>query len=315
VEETSLDWLTAAFSTSSRQHLFNKKEKFMGRLLGIGACQMEINYGDVQANLDTLARHVKNIKFYSPWVKLICAPELIIPGMSPMEDTAQPIPGQITEFCANLAKQYEVYLVPGSMYERAEGGIFNTAPVFDSQGKLIATYRKMYPWRPHEKTVSGNRTVTFDIPGVGIVGLCICYDLWFPEVIRDLVWKGAEIILIPTLTGTQDRWQELILCRAAAVVNQCYVVSVNGLKPGGKGHSIIVDPEGRVVQRADQLPENMIAMLDLDHVTQVREYGTCGVSRVMSSYLHESHRFDHQSKARKKMSARKLIPGFSLDKI
>lgn len=287
----------------------------MSRLLGIGACQMETSYGDVQTNLDTLAGHVKTIKFFSPWVKLICAPELIIPGLSPMRETAQAIPGQITAFCSDLAREQGVYLVPGSIYEEAGNSIYNTAPVFDPQGELIANYRKMYPWRPHEKTVSGNRTVTFEIQGVCKVGLCICYDIWFPELLRDLVWKGAEIILVPTLTGTQDRHQELILCQAAAAMNQCYIVSVNGLKPGGKGHSVIVDPEGHIVQRADQLPENMIAMLDLERVSQVRQYGTCGVSRVMRSYFHESHRFEHQRKAFQESPAGKSILGFPRNEI
>jgi formamidase len=158
--------------------------------------------------------------------------------------------------------------------------------------------------------VSGDRTVTFEVPGVGTMGLCICYDLWFPEVIRDLVWQGAEVVLIPTLTGTQDRRQELILCRAAAMVNQCYIVSVNGLRPGGIGQSVIVDPEGNILQQTRQLPENMIAMLDLERVQQVRTYGTCGVSRTMASYFHESHRFDYQRKANQESPAAKSIPGF-----
>jgi len=268
----------------------------MSRLLGIGACQMKTTRGDIQTNLERLARHVRAVKFYSPWVNLICAPELIIPGMSPMKETAQPIPGQISEFCSDLAKSHGVYLIPGSIYEQTGDGIYNTAPVFDASGNLLTTYRKMYPWRPHEKTVAGSHTVTFEVAGVGVVGLCICYDLWFPEVIRDLVWKGAEVVLVPTLTSTQDRRQELILCRAAAAMNQCYIVSVNGLMPGGLGRSVIVDPEGRVVQEAGQLTENMMAMLDLDQVTHVRQYGTCGVSRVMASFFHESQRFDYQSK-------------------
>jgi formamidase len=282
----------------------------MSRLLGIGACQMETSYEDPQTNLDTLARHVAAIKFYGPWVKLICAPELIIPGMAKMAAAAQTIPGPITEFCANLAKEHEIYLIPGSLYETAEGKTFNTAPVFNPQGELVTTCRKLYPWRPHEKSSPGRQTVTFEVQGVGIVGLCICYDLWFPEVIRDLVWKGAEIILIPTLTGTMDRRQELIVSQAAAIVNQCYIVSVNASAPGGRGHSIIVDPEGQIVQHAGQLPENMIAMLDLERVTQVREYGTCGVSRVLSSYFHESHRFAHQREAYQHSPAGKLISGF-----
>ena len=285
----------------------------MSRLLGIGVCQMKTYAGKIQTNLDTLAEHVRTIKFYSPWVKLICAPELIIPGMSLMEETAQTIPGQITEFCADLARQYRVYLVPGSIYEKAGGKIFNTAPVFNPQGELVTSYRKMYPWRPHEKTDSGNQTVTFEIEGVGTVGLCICYDLWYPELIRDLIWKGAEIILVPTLTGTQDRWQELILSQAAAVVNQCYIISVNGLMKGGNGRSLIVGPEGQIMQNAGQLPENMIAMLDLERVSQVRQYGTCGVSRVLGSYFHESHRFDYQRKGCEMSSVAKSILDIPFD--
>jgi len=285
----------------------------MNRLLGLGACQMEMNKGDVKANLETLSRHIKKIKLYSPWVKLICAPELFLPGMSPMEKTAQVIPGDITSYCADLAKTHAVYLIPGSLYEKTEEGIYNTAPVFDPKGDLIATYRKMYPWRPHEKTVSGDHTVVFDIPGVGTMGLCICYDLWIPELIRDLVWQGAEVILIPTLTSTQDRRQELILCRAAAMMNQCYIVSVNGLNPGGIGQSVIVDPEGNIIQQANQLPENMMAMLNLEMVHQVRTYGTCGVSRAMTSYLHEAHRFRHQRETYGESALSKTIDRFSRD--
>ena len=57
---------------------------------------------------------------------------------------------------------------------------------------MVARYRKMYPWRPYEKTASGSKTVVFEITGVGRVGVCICYDLWFPEVIRDLVLQGRR---------------------------------------------------------------------------------------------------------------------------
>ncbi|MCG6910364.1 MAG: carbon-nitrogen hydrolase family protein [Deltaproteobacteria bacterium] len=285
----------------------------MSRLLGIGACQMETCHADVEANLDALAKKVEAIKSCCSWVQLICAPELIISGVGPMADTAEAIPGPITAFCSKLAREQGIYLVPGSIYEKAEDRIFNTAPVFDPSGSLVAVYRKMYPWRPHEKTAAGNRTITFEVAGVGIVGLCICYDLWFPEVIRDLVWKGAEIVLIPTLTVTQDRRQELILCQAAAAANQCYVVSVNGTRPGGVGRSVIIDPEGRIMQEAGQLPENLMSMLDLDQVDQARRYGTCGVSRVMSSFFHEAHRFEYQTQAYDACPAAISVAGFQGD--
>ena len=148
----------------------------------------------------------------------------------------------------------------------------------------------------------------FEITDVGRVGVCICYDLWFPEVIRDLVFKGAEVIMVPTLTGTQDRWQEIILCRAAAITNQCYVISVNGAGQTSKGRSLIVDPEGNIMQKAGERPENLMAMLDLSRVDQVRQYGTCGVSRPVASFLHESHRFPHQGAGTKTPLSEKLKP-------
>ena len=266
----------------------------MSRLLGIGACQIETDPDDIRKNMKSLKTQVKIMRAHSPWIQLVCAPELCLHGPYRMASSAEPIPGPISEQCAAIARELDIYLIPGSIYEKEGAAIYNTAPIFNPKGELINKYRKMYPWRPHEKTVSGNQTAVFEIPGVGKVGVCICYDLWFPEVIRDLIWKGAEVIMIPTFTGTQDREQELILTRAAAIANQCFIASINGLGRNAKGQSMLVDPEGNVMQMTGQVPENMIAMLDLDRVDQVRRYGTCGVSRPLASFFHEAHRFPHQ---------------------
>ncbi|HWR69303.1 MAG TPA: carbon-nitrogen hydrolase family protein [Desulfomonilia bacterium] len=266
------------------------------RELGVGTCQIPTVPGDIGKNLEMLEQSIEAIKVSSPWVRLVCAHELCIQGTPDMEGMAQQIPGDIIESCARIARRKEIYLIPGSLYERKDGRIYNTAPVIDPQGKLIALYRKLYPWLPGEKTTPGDNTLVFDIPEVGRLGLCICYDLWFPEVIRDLVWKGSEAVFIPTSTSTPDRSQELVLTQASAIANQCYVVSVNGTGRGGIGQSLIVDPEGTIVQQTGQEPENMAAKLDFAHVRNVREKGTCGVSRPLASYFHEQHRFDHQKR-------------------
>jgi len=266
----------------------------MSRLLGIGVCQLDTDVTSIQQNMESLASQIGIMRAYSPWINLVCAPELCLQGPYHMEASAEKIPGLISEFCAELARKHEIFLIPGSLYEKEGQAIYNTAPVFNPQGKLIVRYRKMYPWRPFEKTTSGSETVVFDVPDVGRIGVCICYDLWFPEVIRDFTCKGAQVILVPTYTSTQDRSQEIILCRAAAICNQCYMVSVNALGRGSKGQSLIVDPEGNVMQLAGQQPENLMAMLDLRRVDQIRKYGTCGVSRALASYIHESHSFPHQ---------------------
>ena len=135
----------------------------------------------IEKNMESLATQIGIMRAYSPWIKLVCAPELCLQGPYHMEASAEKIPGPISDFCAELARKHEIFLIPGSLYEKEGQAIYNTAPVFNPQGKLIARYRKMYPWRPFEKTTSGSETVVFDVPDVGRVGVCICYDLWFPE--------------------------------------------------------------------------------------------------------------------------------------
>ncbi len=267
----------------------------MSRLLGLGACQMEVDPDDVQNNLDNMVKQIKLIKYYSPWVKLVVTPELCFQGASGFEEKAQKFPNPITEFCSKVARDYKIYLIPGSIYEKQGDKIYNASPVFDDKGNIIEIYRKMYPWRPHETTISGNKTLVFDLPDIGRIGLCNCYDLWFPELIRDLVFQGAQIIIIPTASGTQDRSKEIILCQAAAIQNQCYVISVNGVGYGGKGQSMIVDPKGNIVQKAGQRQENLISMIDLENVQRSRDYGIAGVSRPLASFFHEKHRFEYQT--------------------
>jgi formamidase len=266
----------------------------MARELGVGTCQISTVPGDFEANLKALERSIEVIRYNSPWVKLICAHELCIQGVLSLEDVAQEIPGPLTDELGAMAKRHGIYLVPGSLYERRNDVIHNTAPVFDPRGQLMALYRKLYPWKPGEKTEPGRDTLVFDIPGAGRVGVCICYDLWFPEVIRDLAWKGAEVILIPTSTSTPDRRQELVLAQAAAIANQCFIVSVNGTGKGGIGQSIMADPEGTVMQLTGQVPENMAALLDLERVASVRRNGTCGISRPLASFFQEGHSFAYQ---------------------
>ena len=90
--------------------------------------------------------------------------------------------------------------------------------------------------------------------------------------------------MVPTYTGTQDRSQEIILCRAAAICNQCYMVSVNALGRGSKGQTLIVDPRRQRDAVAGQQPENLMARLDLRRVDQIRQYGTCGVPTACQLY-------------------------------
>ena len=148
------------------------------------------------------------------------------------------VPGPLTDELAAIARANGVWLVPGSVFERGEDGrVHNTALVLSPEGELVASYRKVFPWQPHEPSAPGDRFVTFDVPDVGRLGLSICYDGSFPETCRELAWMGAEVVLQVSLTTTSDRAQELVMARANAIFNQLYVVSLNAGSPAGLGRA------------------------------------------------------------------------------
>jgi predicted amidohydrolase len=229
-----------------------------------------------------------------PGAKLLVFPELHLFGdgspdrhrTEALRAAAEPLTGPRMEALADLACRLGVWLVPGSLCETGpRGELFNTQVVLSPTGELAGSYRKIFPWRPHEPYDPGDRFVVVDLGGAGRVGLNICYDAWFPEAARQLAWMGADVILNVVKTTTPDRALELVLARANAIVNQVFVVSVNCGGPVGEGRSIIVDPEGTVIAEApDADPILLAADLDLGAVDRVRAVGTAGVTRMWSQF-------------------------------
>jgi len=181
-----------------------------------------------------------------------------------------------------LARDLGVCLIPGTLCEAGpQGELFNTARVYGADGAVLASYRKIFPWRPSEPYDPGDSFVVFDLPGKGRLGLTICYDAWFPEVSRQVAWMGAEVILNLVKTTTADRAQELVLARANAIVNQTFLLSLNCAGPVGMGQSLLVDPEGWVQAACDRAEPGVIrARLDLAEVAAIRQRGTCGENRL-----------------------------------
>ncbi|MDP9189824.1 MAG: carbon-nitrogen hydrolase family protein [Actinomycetota bacterium] len=258
------------------------------RTLSIAALQTAPVAGDREATLDRFAAEAAAVRRTIPHAELLLVPELHLsapPGLLDehdcyAEEAAVEIPGPLTERLGEIASATGLWLVPGSVYERAGERIHNTALAISPQGELVATYRKAFPWQPLETTSPGDRFVTFEIPGIARVGLAICYDGFFPEAFRQLAWMGAEIVLQTTLTTTSDRSAELVTARANAIFNQLYVVNVNAASPAALGRSLVIDPEGHVRVQAGSGPELITDVVDLDAVTRVRRFGTAGVSRM-----------------------------------
>ena len=187
---------------------------------------------------------------------------------------------------AELARRNGATVLLGSLgVLAADGRIFNRAYLLDPQGKVSGRYDKIHlfdidmpdgtPVRESATIAPGSNAVLAKVAGVSI-GLSICYDLRFPLLYRKLAQAGAEILTVPaafTKATGEAHWH--VLNRARAIENGCFVVSPCqwGELPGGAlsyGHSLLVDPWGRVVVDGGEGEGVFTATIDLDLVAATR---------------------------------------------
>lgn len=248
--------------------------------LGIAALQLDAAR---DGNLDLVEREIRSVAKRFPWVHLVMTGELAVHG--PSLDKAEPAGGETETRLQALAMETGLWIVPGSLYEKRGDAIFNTTPVIDPRGKIVARYDKLFPFLPYEQGVAaGRHPVVFDIPGIGRIGIAICYDMWFPEVIRTLAGMGAEVVLLPTMTNTIDRDVEVSIARANAAINQCSFVDVNLAGELGVGRSVVFGPGGDLVYEAGAGREVIALDIDLDEVRRVRARGWNGLGQGLKSF-------------------------------
>ena len=262
--------------------------------LKIGLVQTKVD-NDLDKNLDNTARFVSLAA--KKGASIVCLQELF--GMryfcqhekKELFGLAEIIPGKISHFLSETAKQNKITLVGGSLFEKGEDDkYYNTSLTFDENGKLRAEYRKIHiPNDPkyYEQYYfsSGNHGyVQANIHGVKIAPL-ICYDQWYPEAARINALKGSQIIFYPTAIGfTKDmkklepfssqRWENAMCGHAS--MNGVYVAAVNrvGKEDGIDfwGGSFVADPFGEIVKRASSYKEEvLIAEIDLSKVSSSQE--------------------------------------------
>lgn len=248
----------------------------------IAAIQMHVSA--THSNVDLMKTKIELAMAIYPWVQMIVFSELAAYG--PLTHNAQTIPGPFEEEMKEMAVKHNIWLIPGSIFERTpDGKIYNTASVIDPDGNVVKRYRKMFPFLPYEENVtSGDEFCLFDVPEVGRFGLSICYDMWFPETSRTLAIQGAEVIIHPSLTGTIDRDIELSIVRATAAINQCFMFDINGLGAGGYGKTIVCGPEGRVLYQAENNEEIIPIEIDLERVRRSRELGVLRLGQPLKSF-------------------------------
>lgn len=255
----------------------------------IAGVQMHVNA--LHPNVDGMLHRLDVLMARFPWTQMVLFSELAPHG--PLPKFALPLQNESIDRFKEAAVKHNLWLIPGSVFERTDDGrLFNTSTVINPQGETVATYRKMFPFRPYEEGVeAGTEFCIFDVPDVGRFGLSICYDIWFPETTRQLTSQGVEVLLHPVLTGTTDRDAELAIARATAAQFQCFVVDVNGLGAGGVGKSCVIDPSATVLHQSAGQEDMFPLELDLDLVRRQRETGMKGLGQVLKSFRDRSANF------------------------
>lgn len=211
---------------------------------------------------------------------LIAFPEVIldrffpqVPGDREALKLAEPIPGPTADAIAAKARELGLVTV-FNLYEIAGGRRFDSSPVFDADGSLLGITRMVHitdyeGFHEQDYYHPGDKGVPVYETRVGRVGVAICYDRHYPEVMRALGVAGAELVVIPQ-AGTVGEWPEGLYeaeVRTAAFQNGYFAALANRVGLEGKlcfsGESFVVDPEGRVVARGKSLEEDLV-LADVD---------------------------------------------------
>ncbi len=192
--------------------------------------------------------------------------------------------GPIQTFLRETALHYKIWLVGGSipLAGTVPGKVRNSCLVFDEYGEQVARYDKIHLFNlslgnesyDEAATIeSGNQIVVVDSP-FGRIGLAVCYDLRFPELFRAM--QNVDIIALPAaFTETTGKMHWEVLVRARAIENLAYVIAsaqggyhVNGRET--HGHSMIVDPWGRVLDTLTRGSGVVIATINPSYQASLR---------------------------------------------
>lgn len=258
---------------------------------------------DIQNNKEKLSRNIAHVA--SQGAELVVLQELhnslyfCQTENTQLCDLAEPIPGPSTEFYGAIAATHGIVLVTSLFERRAPGLYHNTAVVFEKDGTIAGTYRKMHiPDDPayYEKFYFTPGDLGFHPiqTSVGKLGVQVCWDQWYPEGARLMALAGAELLIYPTAIGyestdtpeEQERQREAwtTVQRGHAVANGIPVIAVNRTghepDPSGQtngisfwGSSFIAGPQGEMLYRAPKDEEvNIVVEVDMKRSENVRRW-------------------------------------------
>lgn len=195
-------------------------------------------------------------------------------------------PGPTTKLLSSLSKELGIYLIGGSICESENNLYYNTSYSFDKKGNLIGKHRKIHlfdidiknkiEFKESDVLSCGNKITVFDTEFCKI-GVLICFDMRFPELIREMTLAGAKIIVSPAsfniVTGPAH-WE--VIARTRAIDNQIFFIAASPARDNNSsyvsyGHSLIINPWGEIIAEADENECILYGDIDLDLIEKIRK--------------------------------------------
>lgn len=252
----------------------------MSKVVSIGIAQMETKLGDVEANLQKAEQMIEEAA--GKGSNIICFPEIFNTGyhLAHMKEKTNELGlayfERTVEVLSNAAKKNNIYVIAPIVEKRELNGVaYNSALVFDREGKLMGSMAKTHLWALERFYFKeGSEYPVFDTE-YGKIGIAICYDAGFPEVARSLCLQGADIIFVPSAWRIEDVDMWDLNLPQRALENILFTVGVNsvgnrhGLHLFGK--SKVCNPRGKVLKELPYDEEMVeVVQIDLDDINKYR---------------------------------------------
>lgn len=250
--------------------------------LKLSALQLNSVTGNVQANIEKVKKLVtENLERDTD---ILVLPEVWTVGWACDEfaKSAQNLKeSSVISFLSELAKKYHMYIIGGSFIRKSDDGkLYNSCPVFDREGKLIAIYDKNHLYSYCECTegsviTPGSSGIIVDIDGIK-TGLSICYDIRFPELYRAYRQNGVQLFVNAAAWGVGKPVPWEILPKARAIENQAYMIALTQCGPidlanWNIGHSRVIDYMGETITEIKAQKEGfMVCTLIFDEMEKYR---------------------------------------------
>lgn len=253
------------------------------RTYTIALVQMVCEYLDLEKNLGKAEKAIREAA--AKGAKLIVLPEAFNTGyyggdLREVTALAEDENGPTYTRIASLARENGIFVM-APFFTKDENGIFNSALLFDDQGKELGRYSKSHLIGSENELIRrGGKYPVWDTP-LGKIGCLICYDVCFSETVRVLALSGAEVVLVPSAWRASHyftQWWDLnVACRA--LDNLLYIAAVNQIGPSGSenfaGHTKLADPIGHVEVGADDVQETVLyGVINLDRIEKERAFNT-----------------------------------------